>query len=172
MGHMNNRISHFHLINLPVYIFSITLLLSVNSVQGALGISNFASELHFFTENQGQFNDKALFKAKIPGGVAWFTSEGVTYSFSEFVEDCDSGIPEKLYGFKRNIDQEESETHQLREYLARVVFVGANSEPEVLGLEKLEFIFNYFIGSDATRWRTHVPNYSAIIYLDRIPVLI
>ncbi|MCH7879926.1 MAG: hypothetical protein IH914_11500, partial [candidate division Zixibacteria bacterium] len=154
---MNNRISQFHRIKLTVYIFSITFLLSVNSVQGGLGISNFASETHFFTENQGQFNDKALFRAKIPGGVAWFTSEGVTYSFSEFVEDNGHETSPKRYGFYHGPDQEAPQTILVREYLIRVVFVGANSDPEVLGLEKLEFVFNYFIGSDATRWRTHVP---------------
>jgi hypothetical protein len=42
--------------------------------------------------------------------------------------------------------------------------VGANPEPEVIGLEELPVKSNYFIGKDPAEWQTNVPHYAQVKY--------
>jgi hypothetical protein len=46
--------------------------------------------------------------------------------------------------------------------MIKAEFVGASESVEVVGLEVQEYKCNYFIGNDQTKWRTDVPNYSAV----------
>lgn len=39
-------------------------------------------------------------------------------------------------------------------------FMGATSQPQVLGLEALPGSVNYFIGNDPRKWQTHIPTYA------------
>ena len=48
-------------------------------------------------------------------------------------------------------------------------FVGSNCTPLVVGEGLLEYKCNYFLGNDPTKWRTDVPNYSAVVYEDIYP---
>ena len=50
------------------------------------------------------------------------------------------------------------------EALLRMKLVGANNEPQMVGLEKLSGKVNYFIGNDAKRWRTSIPTYAKVKY--------
>ncbi|MCK4373030.1 MAG: hypothetical protein KAW61_07775, partial [candidate division Zixibacteria bacterium] len=45
-------------------------------------------------------------------------------------------------------------------------FIGANPNPQMVGLGEMEYKCNYFIGNDPNEWHTDVPNYSAIVYED------
>src|SRR5262249_33908469 len=42
--------------------------------------------------------------------------------------------------------------------------LGANSAPQVVGLEELPGKANYFIGNDPHKWRTNVPTYARVKY--------
>jgi hypothetical protein len=44
--------------------------------------------------------------------------------------------------------------------------LGAQRQPQVVGLDELEGKSNYFIGSDPTKWRTAVPSYRKVRYGD------
>lgn len=48
-------------------------------------------------------------------------------------------------------------------------FVGANAEPQVLGVDELPGKSNYFIGNDPTKWRTNVPSYAKVKYMGVYP---
>jgi hypothetical protein len=47
--------------------------------------------------------------------------------------------------------------------------VGANPEPQVMGLDELPGKVNYFLGNDPTKWRTDVPTYAKVRYKDIYP---
>ena len=51
----------------------------------------------------------------------------------------------------------------------RMKFVGANAEPQVLGVDELPGKSNYFIGNDPTKWRTNVPSYAKVKYMGVYP---
>lgn len=51
----------------------------------------------------------------------------------------------------------------------RMKLVGANPAPEISALDELPGKSNYFIGNDARKWRTDVPNYSRVRYHQTYP---
>jgi len=51
----------------------------------------------------------------------------------------------------------------------RMKLVGANSHAKVSGLEELPGKSNYFIGNDAKKWHTNVPNYAKVKYANVYP---
>ena len=50
--------------------------------------------------------------------------------------------------------------------LLRMRFLGANSEPRVVGLGRLSGSANYFIGTDPQKWQSNVPMYAKVRYQD------
>ena len=51
----------------------------------------------------------------------------------------------------------------------RMGLVGANPEPQVVGLDELPGKSNYFIGNDPKKWRTNVPTYRKVAYQEVYP---
>lgn len=48
--------------------------------------------------------------------------------------------------------------------VVRMRFEGANANTEIVGLDKLPGLVNYFIGSDSSKWRANVPTYQKVAY--------
>jgi hypothetical protein len=46
----------------------------------------------------------------------------------------------------------------------RMQLVGANASPIITGLAELPGKANYFVGKDATQWRTNIPTYAKVEY--------
>jgi hypothetical protein len=51
----------------------------------------------------------------------------------------------------------------------RVGFVGAETDPAIVGERKLEGVANYYVGADATKWVTGLPTYAAARYRSLYP---
>lgn len=51
----------------------------------------------------------------------------------------------------------------------RMRLLGANQNPEITGLEQLPGKTNYFIGTEASKWRHQVPTYAKVRYHDVYP---
>jgi hypothetical protein len=97
-----------------------------------------------FTQNLGQWNQEVLFRASSGKVTLWFTKEGVTYQYYRFDD-----TPER--------------DHDL---VFAAKFVGASPAAAIQGEGLLEYQSNYFIGSDRSKWRADVPNYSAVVLKD------
>ncbi|MCK4856945.1 MAG: SBBP repeat-containing protein, partial [candidate division Zixibacteria bacterium] len=143
-----------------------------------------------FTENQGQWDDRVLFRANAGGAAMWFTRDGVYYQFTRRVpkEDevghdilgrdgsivtpqdvvtYDSRLSPRLVGHDLlGRDDEQSEYESI---MIKASFVGANPDPNMVGLEEMEYKCNYFIGNDPNEWYTDVPNYEYVLYHDVYP---
>ena len=50
-----------------------------------------------------------------------------------------------------------------------MTFEGANPQAEMVGLDKLPGIVNYFIGDDPSKWRTNIPTYQKVAYKNVYP---
>jgi len=57
----------------------------------------------------------------------------------------------------------------MQEDVVRLGYVGANSHPRVVGLDRLPGASNYFVGNDRTKWRTNVPGYARVELRDVYP---
>ena len=53
--------------------------------------------------------------------------------------------------------------------VVRMKFNGADPQAEMVGLDKLPGIVNYFIGDDPSKWRTHISTYQKVGYKDLYP---
>ncbi len=139
--------------------------------QKQMVMTNLSSMPLAFTENQGQFGDKTLFKANAGGATFYFCNNEVAYLFvrdtDELLEDSRSGSdrrekPDMFGKFDRPMYKNES-------LLIKAQFIGANPNPEMIGIDRLSHNNNYFYGNDPSKWCTDVPNYSAIVYKDIYP---
>lgn len=51
----------------------------------------------------------------------------------------------------------------------RLQFVGADSEPQVVGVDELPGVVNYYFGRDPAQWRTGIPTFARVAYRDLYP---
>ncbi|MEE8577585.1 MAG: SBBP repeat-containing protein, partial [candidate division Zixibacteria bacterium] len=114
-----------------------------------------------FTENQGQWDEKVMFRANAGGATMWFTTDGAYYQFTRRVPgDEFQGAPQLAVGS----DSFGHESDSIETMMIKASFVGANFNPAMRGEDVLEYKCNYFIGNDPTQWHTDVPSYSAVVY--------
>ena len=135
---------------------------------GQVAITNLSSKPLSFAENRGQWDQKVLFRAEAGGATFFFCNDEVTYLFvrdsDEVLEDAadqagarhamSDAMPSK---FDRPLYKKEA-------LLIKAHFVGANPNPQIIRGDRLPHNCNYFYGNDQAKWRTDVPNYSAITY--------
>jgi hypothetical protein len=108
-----------------------------------------------FEKNLGQFDGRVRFAAR-GGGAAIFIAPGK----ASFTLALPLSSPERArkMGARRPADPA-----QPRKNVAfSMQILGASLGAEVIGLERLEGMVNYFIGNDPSRWRTHVPTYARV----------
>lgn len=53
--------------------------------------------------------------------------------------------------------------------ILQMTFDGANSNPQIVGLEESPGKANYFLGNDRGKWRTNIPTYQRVEYQDLYP---
>ena len=127
-----------------------------------------------FTKNMGQWPDSILYRANACGATMWFTSTGVIYQFTRRVERAGAEAGQDLHSpYSTFADPDPRGLDTLRDsvetMLIKAAFVGANPIRDVVSEGYMEYKCNYFFGDDPARWRTDVPNYSAIIMRDIYP---
>ncbi len=98
-----------------------------------------------FTENAGQWDGRVRFEAQLHGGAMFMEADGITVALREGVEHPS---PSRAYP---------------RCHAYKMWFSGATPTlPQ--GVGRAEGYSNYFLGSDASRWRTKVGSYAAVRY--------
>ncbi|MCP4631853.1 MAG: T9SS type A sorting domain-containing protein [candidate division Zixibacteria bacterium] len=133
-------------------------------------LSSLTSMPMVFTENQGQWGDKTLFKAEARGVTFYFCKDEVAYLFMRNTDVLIEGGMAQLEcgeggGLSHDFQNEQSR-YKKEAILIHAKFIGANPNPQIIAEDKLSHNFNYFYGSDPAKWCTNVPNYSSIVYKD------
>lgn len=119
-----------------------------------------------FTANQGQWDEKVLFRANAAGATMWFSSDGAYYQFTRTIESEDGdpiSIVDKRFGMAPDdiLDRKPKAVETMK---IKANFVGSNANPVMRGIGEMDYKCNYFIGNDPNEWQTDVPNYSAVMY--------
>jgi hypothetical protein len=102
---------------------------------------NFAKIPLYFIYNNGQVNKKAAFYAKASRYTLWITTEGLVF---------DSTYSTHSIKYKRNV--------------SRLMFIGANKNPEIIPVQQTKLKVNYFKGNDRSKWYCDVPTSQAVLY--------
>lgn len=121
-----------------------------------------------FTRNMGQWDDAVLFRTVSGGATIWITRDGLVYQFSrggtqnfrkEQMSSLAAGAVDETLGGT----QPTKISEPLEQLVVKATFDGARTPVEAVGLGELEYKCNYFLGQDESKWRTDVPNYSAVL---------
>jgi hypothetical protein len=132
--------------------------------------SNLSAMPLSFTENRGQWDEKALFRAEAGGATFWYCKDEVVYQFTRDTDRLiEGGIPHGPNMLGMMPDKFDGPRYKKETMLIRAQFVGANPSPDIKGEDRLSYNGNYFYGNDPSKWRTDVPNWSSVIYKDIYP---
>jgi hypothetical protein len=108
-----------------------------------------------FELNQGQTNGRVKFLSRGHGYSLFLTRGEVVLALQGPAAASDSTTGHSAAGVRRT--------------LLRLKLVGANPEAKIEGLGELPGKSNYFIGNDASKWRTNVPNYAKVRFENIYP---
>jgi hypothetical protein len=124
-----------------------------------------------FIENQGQFDEKFRFRVVGNGASLWLTDQGIVFDFVRR-KDSQDLLPREArdaFGVGRRrtlLGLRKAENPELERIVFSQKLVGAGSKPVVEANEPLPGTYNYFIGSDPAKWRTHVRAFREVVYHD------
>ncbi|MCH7948146.1 MAG: hypothetical protein IIC66_10155, partial [candidate division Zixibacteria bacterium] len=138
----------------------------INNLSNVQLTRSIASMPLAFTANQGQWDDKVQFRANAGGATMWFASDGAYYQFTRKIESKDSrsiSVVEKRFGMMPD-QLMDRQPDSIETMMIKATFVGANPNPQMIGVDMMDYKCNYFIGNDPNEWQTDVPNYSAVLY--------
>ena len=112
-----------------------------------------------FIENVGQFDEAVRFQANGPAGKLWLTQDGIWLSVLEPEPAIEPGLPAPPASTKR------------RGVVLKLSFPGANPQPRLEPINPLPPTINYFKGNNPANWRTNVPVWGGVRYVDLYPGL-
>ncbi len=99
-------------------------------------------------ENKGQWPSPVLFQSSIDGGKVWVQQNKFVYHLQDY-----SSMHENHINFDVNAGKE------IREHLVHLNFVGSNQISSIEKHDESSFYFNYFKGSDRSKWASNVHSY-------------
>ncbi len=147
---------------------SVIIILALTSTINAVSKSNIqvtkslTSMPLSFTANNGQWDEKVKFRANAGGATMWFAADGVYYQFTRTIDRDPISVVDKRYGMSDDMMNQEPDS--IETMMIKANFMGANVNPQMVGVDMIDYKCNYFIGNDQSKWATDVPNYTSVMY--------
>jgi hypothetical protein len=118
-----------------------------------------------FEMNQGQADPNVKFLVRGQGHTLFLTPREVVLSLPQSIPMRES-VPKQSPSFDKKLLPSAGRAEAGRPLLetVRLRLAGANAPAELDGLDELQTRSNYFIGNNALKWRTNVPNYGRVRY--------
>ena len=101
-------------------------------------------------ENKGQWESQVLFRASIPSGNMFITKQGIAYALYD-----ENALHQRDHD-RKNIDT-------INRHNLKVDFLNSNSQPTIIKQQQSSEYYNYFIGSDQSKWKNHCYAYEKVI---------
>jgi len=122
-----------------------------------------------FEPNEGQTDDSVKYISRGGGYALFLTRTEAVMALEQqgegnsFLQKLDAKTKKKFEA--RKIGRVLTRLHQRQNKRAVHIGIdGANPEAQIEALDELPGKSNYFIGSDRSKWRTGIPNYSRVRY--------
>jgi len=107
-----------------------------------------------FIENIGQWDEGIGFLAQTSFGHVAFSNEGIYYDLIERIDGKDAMAPGSDHSDRT-----------MRRNVMKISFLDSNDvNPE--GTERVETLYNFFIGNDPSRWASGARGFRSVIYQD------
>ena len=117
-----------------------------------------------FEPNQGQTDEQVKFLSRVPGYSVFLTPTEAVLS----LRGPSDSKAQPGTGAGGTITEPEA-IQKRTGSVVRMRLIGANSEPQVTGLDGLPGKANYFISNDPKKWRTEVSTYAKVQYKNVYP---
>lgn len=114
-----------------------------------------------FIENKGQWHENVLYKTSLNGGYLYLENNKLTYDFYD-----EEGL--ETYFHAHNSHEPRRELDRLNCHSYQVEFVGSKVN-SIQGAKKNKTYYNYFLGSDRTKWASRVNSYKSTNYSELYP---
>ncbi|MFC2157746.1 SBBP repeat-containing protein [Acidobacteriota bacterium] len=133
--------------------------LDINATSEVSPQIDFANIPLYFIQNKGQVKKEAHFYAKASRYTLWLTKGELVFDSSRYKDEEDRAQGEKKGKTSRAYERD----------VSRLVFIGANPDPEIIPLEEAELRVNYFKGNDPSKWNCDIPTSKAVLYKEIYP---
>ena len=117
----------------------------------------------YFIANEGQVHRKAKFYAKASRYTLWLTEEGLVFDSCTRTETRQERAGNPLPGGVAE-GRGGLESVKLTRSVSRLMFIGANKNPEIIPIKEAKLKVNYFKGNDRSKWHNAVPTSMAVLY--------
>ena len=132
----------------------------------------------YFIPNCGQWDDKILFTGDFDGLKLWITKESLLFNFYKVKSSPPVRTFLEMFGLENSFErkgQEKPNIELMRHVVEMKPFLSPLSQKEARGInslnisrgqiqcrKKISSYLNYYLDSDSSRWRHHVPVYDEI----------
>ena len=110
-----------------------------------------------FIENKGQWDEEVQYLARLGGMDVWVTSTGITYDFYRLEEIKNDLQPESPLNALHN--ERLDKNLKRRGHVVKMQFLNVYANDHAAAIHKKSGYYNYFIGSDSSRWTSFVGLY-------------
>lgn len=117
----------------------------------------------FFIENKGQWEEDFLYRADIPAGKLYLFDQKLVFDVQDKIMIAELMRFKLLSAEERRIRQKPDAMIQSHCY--EVYFEGAQ-KPVIQNEDQTSAYYNYFLGSDSTRWKSGLLGYHSVTYHD------
>lgn len=130
--------------------------------------AHFQERQAMFIQNAGQLDERVLFQVHGNDSIIWITEDGIWITMMAYPSSDQSSSlhPEKK---ESKVASREYLNEYQRGVNLHITFPGANPHPHIEPFGRAEFSVNYFIGNDPQKWRTNVPVWRGVRYIDLYP---
>ncbi|GEM_PF-2444178 len=143
----------------------------VSRVAGAVSAytqvaNTLASTDVMFIENVGQFAEGARFQVRGADRTVWLAEDGIWVTVME--PRLPDGRPASPF-FHQEREEVAGERGEIHGVNLKLSFPGTNPHPRLEPFNRLDTVVSYFIGNDPEKWRTNVPVWGGVRYVDLYP---
>jgi hypothetical protein len=127
-----------------------------------------------FEANQGQTDPQVQYLARGPGYTVFLTSTEAVLALNRAGQVGDSAPAPFSFSSKKGtadstVSAPGERGAQGERAVLRMQFLGSNPAAQAQGADRLPGIANYFLGNDASKWRTGIPTYARVHYPEVYP---
>lgn len=148
-----------------------TVSMTVHAVETPIPEDDFQSSPVMFIENVGQWDASARFQVwGGPTETMWLGDDATWITLFETGPEKIGRITDRTMEHKLRSwpDDRESSTPKLGINI-KLSFVGANPHPRIETNDRLNTTASYFLGDDPSQWRSDVPIWGSVRYIDLYP---
>ncbi len=127
-----------------------------------------------FELNEGQTDPRVRFLMRGGGSTIFLTNTEAVLTVAQGAVSHSKAPKRPLAGSAlrahvAGFDMGRMTQGAIHEDVVRLRYAGANPRPQVVGLDRLPGVSNYFIGNDRKKWRANVPSYARVELRDVYP---